>query len=435
MFMIIAVFLQKFYQRPMKHILHNIKACFLLLLLIATTLPVMAQKSGNKPFTVVIDAGHGGVDPGALGRKSKEKDINFKVSNLLGDMIKEAYPEVKVIYTRTTDVKIPLARRADIANKANANLFISIHSNASKNRSANGCQTFTLGAGSDAEAKAAAMYENEVILSEENFEETYKGFDPRSSESYIIFELMRSHDMEQSVKLAEMVQRGMVKSSALNDRGVSSAGFLVLHRTVMPSILVELGFISNKSDENFIGSEEGQNKLVKGLFNGFAEYYELYGKGKENMKKAEEERKVAQKKEETAAAKKKEEPAPKKKKEDTKKKKEEAKNKKAENNNKAQAVNKEAKKNDGKPIFKIQVLASERKLRSNDECFNGLEVECYKDNGIYKYTYGESDSYDDIVKQKKEIAEKFKGAFIIAFLNGERISTNEAIGLYKKQKK
>ena len=282
MFVIIAVFLQKFYQRPMKHLLHNIKACFLLLLFVATALPLMAQKSGNKTFTVVIDAGHGGVDPGALGRKSKEKDINFKVSNLLGDMIKEAYPEVKVIYTRTTDVKIPLARRADIANKANANLFISIHSNASKNRNANGCQTFTLGAGSDAEAKAAAMYENEVILSEENFEETYKGFDPRSSESYIIFELMRSHDMEQSVKLAEMVQNGMLDKTSLTDRGVSSAGFLVLHRTVMPSILVELGFISNSKDENLISSKEGQEKLAKGIFNGFAEYYELYGKSKEN---------------------------------------------------------------------------------------------------------------------------------------------------------
>ena len=121
--------------------------------------PAMAQKSGKKPFTVVIDAGHGGVDPGALGKKSQEKNINFKVSNRLGELIKEAYPEVKIIYTRTTDVKIPLARRADIANKANANLFISIHSNASKNRNANGCQTFTLGAGSDAEAKALALLE------------------------------------------------------------------------------------------------------------------------------------------------------------------------------------------------------------------------------------------------------------------------------------
>ena len=397
MFVIIAVFLQKFYQRPMKHLLHNIKACFLLLLFVATALPVMAQKSGSKTFTVVIDAGHGGVDPGALGRKSKEKDINFKVSNLLGDMIKEAYPEVKVIYTRTTDVKIPLARRADIANKANANLFISIHSNASKNRNANGCQTFTLGAGSDAEAKAAAMYENEVILSEENFEETYKGFDPRSSESYIIFELMRSHDMEQSVKLAEMVQNGMLDKTSLTDRGVSSAGFLVLHRTVMPSILVELGFISNSKDENLISSKEGQEKLAKGIFNGFAEYYELYGKSKEN--------KAGNK--ENKAGNKKSEDAPKKTASTT---------------------------GSDKPVFKIQIMVTDSKLKSNDKRLKGLDADYYTEKGVYKYTYGESEDYNEIAKIKKQISDKFKDAFIIAFLNGEKINTGKAIEMFKKQK-
>ena len=404
MFVIIAVFLQKFYQRPMKHLLHNIKACFLLLLFVATALPLMAQKSGNKTFTVVIDAGHGGVDPGALGRKSKEKDINFKVSNLLGDMIKEAYPEVKVIYTRTTDVKIPLARRADIANKANANLFISIHSNASKNRNANGCQTFTLGAGSDAEAKAAAMYENEVILSEENFEETYKGFDPRSSESYIIFELMRSHDMEQSVKLAEMVQNGMLDKTSLTDRGVSSAGFLVLHRTVMPSILVELGFISNSKDENLISSKEGQEKLAKGIFNGFAEYYELYGKSKENK---------AGNKESSSSGKK-----------------SEASGKKSEDAPKKTAS---APASD-KPVFKIQIMVTDSKLKSNDKRLKGLDADYYTENGVYKYTYGESEDYNEIAKIKKQISDKFKDAFIIAFLNGEKINTGKAIEMFKKQK-
>ena len=362
-----------------------------LLLLLFMTVPAMAQKSGKKPFTVVIDAGHGGVDPGALGKKSQEKNINFKVSNRLGELIKEAYPEVKIIYTRTTDVKIPLARRADIANKANANLFISIHSNASKNRSANGCQTFTLGAGSDAEAKAAAMYENEVILSEENFEETYRGFDPRSSESYIIFELMRSHDMEQSVKLAEMVQRGMVKSSALNDRGVSSAGFLVLHRTVMPSILVELGFISNSKDESVIASKEGQEKLARGIFNGFAEYYRLYGKSKETAK--------------AAAA----QPEP--------------------------AKEESTTERSGRPVFKIQIMTSDKELGSKDKRFKGLKADCYKENGIYKYTHGESEDYNEILKLKREIADKFKDAFIVAFLDGKKTDTRQAIELFKKQTK
>ncbi|MBO7193879.1 MAG: N-acetylmuramoyl-L-alanine amidase [Bacteroidaceae bacterium] len=351
----------------------------------------MAQKSNKKPFTVVIDAGHGGVDPGALGSKSQEKKINYSVSKRLGEMINKKYPEVKVIYTRTTDVKIPLAKRADIANKANANLFISIHSNASKNKSAHGCQTFTLGAGSDAEAKAAAMYENEVILSEDNFEETYKGFDPRSSESYIIFELMRSHDMELSVKFADMVQNGMVNSTSLNDRGVSSAGFLVLHRTVMPSILVELGFITNKKDENLIASKEGQEKLAKGIFKGFSEYYELYGKSKESKKSASTQ--------------------------------EAAKEKKISANT-----------ND-RPVFKIQIMASDSKLKSDDKRFKGLSVDYYTENGIYKYTYGESEDYNKILQMKKEITGKFKDAFIIAFLNNEKINTRQAIEIFKKQSK
>ena len=377
----------------MKNTFYYIKTILLLLLLALSVPQSVAQKQSKKPFTVVIDAGHGGVDPGALGRKSQEKNINYSVSKMLAELINEEYPEVKVIFTRTKDVKIPLAKRADIANKANANLFISIHSNASKNKKANGCQTFTLGAGSDAEAKAAAMYENEVILTEDNFEETYKGFDPRSSESYIIFELMRSHDMELSVKLAEMVQSGMVESSKLYDRGVSSAGFLVLHRTVMPSILVELGFISNSKDEKLISSKEGQMKLARGIFNGFAEYYELYGKSKEPKRE---------------------------------------KTKKLEK--KTVAAESKSQEND-RPVFKIQVMTSSSKIKSNDKRHKGLDTDFYVENGVYKYTYGESEDYNEILKLKKSIADKFKDAFIIAFLNGKKMNTRDAIEMFKKQKK
>ena len=383
----------------MGHILRNLRFALLFLLLTLTTAQAVAQKGGKKTFTVVIDAGHGGVDPGALGKKSQEKNINFTVSNMLGEMIKKAYPEVKVIYTRTTDVKIPLARRADIANKANANLFISIHSNASTNKSANGCQTFTLGAGIDAEAKAAAMYENEVILTEDNFEETYKGFDPRSNESYIIFELMRSHDMELSVKLAEMVQKGMLGNTTLNDRGVSAAGFLVLHRTVMPSILIELGFITNSKDEGIIASKEGQAKLAKGIFNGFAEYYELYGKSKEEK----ESKSTAAKQGGT----------------------DKGKEAKVESNA----------KNSGKPVFKIQIMAADSKLASDDKRFKGLKTGYYKENGIYKYTHGESEDYNKILQLKKQISDKFADAFIVAFLNGEKINTRQAIEIFKRQTK
>ncbi len=355
---------------------------------------VHAQKKGKKkPFTVVIDPGHGGVDPGALGRKSKEKDINMSVSKLLASMIDEKHPEVKVIFTRTTDVKIPLVQRADIANNANADLFISIHSNAAKSKTANGCETFTLGAGSSVEAKAAAMYENEVILSEDNFEDIYKGFDPRSSESYIIFELIRNHDMELSAEIAQLVQNGMVKNTKLNNRGVSSAGFLVLHRTVMPSILVELGFITNSNDENVISSKEGQKKLAKGIFEGFSRYYETYGKAKEKEcdEKPAVKAEVESKKEEKKAV-------------------------------------------AGMPVFKVQILASANKLDKNDRRLQGLNATYYSENGMYKYTYGESASYEEILEIKKEISAKFKEAFIVAFIDGKKTNTQEAIRIYQKQK-
>ena len=367
-----------------------------MLLLMLYVPQAVAQKKGKeKPFTVVIDPGHGGVDPGALGRKSKEKDINMNVSKLLASMIDDKYPEVKVIFTRTTDVKIPLVQRADIANKANADLFISIHSNASKSKTANGCETFTLGAGSSVEAKAAAMYENEVILSEDNFEEIYKGFDPRSSESYIIFELIRNHDMELSAEIAQMVQVGMVKESKLTNRGVSSAGFLVLHRTVMPSILVELGFITNSKDENLIASKEGQKKLAKGIFEGFSKYYEIYGQKKEKS------------------------------------------------NDKSVVKTNESKKNNttpqkevskDKPVFKLQIFASSSKLAPGDKRFKGEKAQYYTENGVYKYTIGESNSYEEIQQIKRNLSEKFKEAFVVAFLNGKKINTQEAVKISQKQK-
>ena len=226
---------------------------YIVALMLAMPNEASAQNKKKEQFVLVIDPGHGGKDPGAIGRRgNKEKTINLNVSKAVGNIIKEKYPEVKIIYTRSTDVYIPLMQRANIANRAKADLFISIHTNASKSRQARGCETFTLGAGSNAEAKAAAKYENEVILQEENFEQVYNGFDPRSSESYIIFELLRGHDMEKSVSCAEKIQRKMVTRSKLNNRGVSSAGFLVLHQTAMPSILVELGFISNPTEENFL---------------------------------------------------------------------------------------------------------------------------------------------------------------------------------------
>ena len=382
---------------PITRHIHKTITTLLILLLIAT--PSFADKAneGKRAFTLVIDAGHGGKDPGAIGKKAREKAINLNVALALGEMIKNSYPEVNIVYTRKTDKWVSLMDRAAIANKAKADLFISIHTNASKSRSARGCETFTLGSGSSAEAKNAAMYENEAILLEDNFKETYKGFDPRSTESYIIFELIRSHDIEKSINCAEAIQKKMVGRSKLPNRGVSNAGFLVLHQTAMPSILVELGFITNAAEEQFLASTSGQQSLTKGIFEGFSAYYKQYG-GKGVSQSA-----PAGKKNATAAT-----------------------------TAETTVTNQTATGN--APVFKIQILASDTKLKSNDKRLKGLKADFYKEKGLYKYTYGATTDYYEILSMRKKIASKFKEAFIVAFRDGEKMETQKAINEYKKNK-
>ncbi|MBP3613157.1 MAG: N-acetylmuramoyl-L-alanine amidase [Bacteroidaceae bacterium] len=379
-------------------------ALLCLILLCAATVSTQAQKAKNRPFTLVIDAGHGGKDPGAIGRRgTKEKHINLSVAKLFGKAVANKYPEIKIIYTRSKDVFIPLNQRAKIANQAKADLFISIHTNASKNRSARGCETFTLGAGSSAEALAAAKYENEVILKEENFEATYNGFNPSSTESYIIFELLRGHDMEKSVSCAEHIQNRMVMRSKLPNRGVSSAGFLVLHQTAMPSILIELGFISNSAEEKLLASSNGQEKLVKGIFEGFCNYYEEYKKTKLDDKK--ESKPVINEVTEPVT-----------------------------NNESAEApiITEEqtAPQNNitekkSLPVFKVQILASDKKLKVGDSRFKGEKVDYYYENRMYKYTCGASTDRNEIERLRRRLAKKFKGAFVIAFINDKRVDINK----------
>lgn len=371
-------------------------------------------RDGKSAFTLVIDAGHGGNDPGAVGRKAKEKTINLNVALALGKMINNAFPEVNVIYTRKTDKRVSLMDRAAIANRAKADLFISIHTNASKSRKARGCETFTLGSGSSAEAKKAAMYENEAILLEDNFQETYKGFDPRSTESYIIFELIRSHDMEKSIHCAEAIQKKMVGRSKLPNRGVSNAGFLVLHQTAMPSILVELGFITNSTEEAFLSSSSGQQALTKGIFEGFSAYYKQYGAVKTSSAKPQKPATTATatakpKQTATTAAKPKQTTAP-----------------------AAKAAQNTA--GTSAPVFKIQILTSDKQLAAKDKRLKGLKAEYYKEKGLYKYTHGSSENYNEILALRKKIAPQFKEAFIIAFRDGVKIDTQEAIKEFKQKK-
>ena len=397
----------------MKYI-NYILLLFLLLMPASVTVFGAPARDGKSAFTLVIDAGHGGNDPGAVGRKAKEKVINLNVALALGKMINSSFPEVNVVYTRKTDKRVSLMDRAAIANKAKADLFISIHTTASKSRKARGCETFTLGSGSSAEAKKAAMYENEAILLEDNFQETYKGFDPRSTESYIIFELIRSHDMEKSIHCSEAIQKKMVGRSKLPNRGVSNAGFLVLHQTAMPSILVELGFITNSTEEAFLSSSSGQQALTKGIFEGFSAYYKQYGAVKTSSAKPQKPATTATatakpKQTATTAAKPKQTTAP-----------------------AAKAAQNTA--GTSAPVFKIQILTSDKQLAAKDKRLKGLKAEYYKEKGLYKYTHGSSENYNEILALRKKIAPQFKEAFIIAFRDGVKIDTQEAIKEFKQKK-
>ncbi|MBP5514800.1 MAG: N-acetylmuramoyl-L-alanine amidase [Bacteroidaceae bacterium] len=234
--------------------------------------------TGNaSAYTLVIDAGHGGKDAGALGFISKEKDINLAIALEFGRLVEQNCPDVKVVYTRKTDTFIELDERARIANRNKADLFVSIHTNSTAagkaGTQARGTETYTLGMHNAAANLAVAMRENSVIMLEANYEEKYEGFDPKSSESYIIFELMQDEYMKQSVKFAGLVQQQFATHAGRVNRGVHQAGLLVLRATSMPGVLVEVGFINNKNEEQFLNTKDGIAKMSRSIFNAFKSYY------------------------------------------------------------------------------------------------------------------------------------------------------------------
>lgn len=235
--------------------------------------------AADRKFTLVIDAGHGGHDAGALGRFSKEKNINLKVALAFGRYVESNCPDVKVVYTRKTDVFIPLHERANISNRNKADLFISIHTNAlPKGKIARGLETYTLGMNRASDNFDVAARENSVILIEKDYKQRYEGFDPRSSESYIMFEFMQDKNMAQSVELAKVVQRRACASSGRLNKGVKQAGFLVLRETSMPSCLIELGFITTPEEEQYLNSAAGIDALGKGIYQAFADYRSKFDK-------------------------------------------------------------------------------------------------------------------------------------------------------------
>lgn len=393
------------------------------------TSPFGISSAIAKDFVVVIDAGHGGHDPGAVGKISKEKNINLSVALKLGKQIKRNCSDVKVIYTRERDVFIPLDRRAEIANDAKADLFISIHTNAlANNRVTKGASTWTLGlAKSDANLEVAKR-ENSVILYENDYKTRYAGFNPNSAESYIIFEFMQDKYMSQSVHLASLVQKHFRHSCQRVDRGVHQAGFLVLKASAMPSILVELGFISTPDEERYLNSETGTTTLADGIFRAFLAYkreQEIRLNGSSNTILPEDVPDPVQEEVMDTAA------------NETLEKEESPEVTTPKRPQRPQQVEKavSAQTESSGIVFKIQILTSSKPLAQNDKRLKGLKgVDYYKEGGIYKYTYGDSPDYNKVLRTKRTIAAQFKDAFIIAFKDDQKMNVNTAIDEFKRKR-
>jgi N-acetylmuramoyl-L-alanine amidase len=395
-----------------------------------------------KDFTVVIDAGHGGHDPGAIGKKGKEKSINLNVALKLGELIRKGCDDVHIVYTRKTDVFIPLDRRAQIANNAKADLFISIHTNSvAKGNTARGTETYTLGLHRTEENLEVAKKENSVILIEDNYEQRYAGFNPNSSESYIMFEFLQDKNMEKSVQLATLVQRQFKSTAKRIDKGVHQAGFLVLRATSMPSVLIELGYISTPDEESYLLSEAGSSALAESIYKAFVAYKKTAKSGQTGAKVKATEPETPEPEAMEAPATDmvptadQQEEAPRTAQEQPRKTAGSAKG-----SGTAKATGSAAKGSGssaakGKPVFKIQILTSSTELPKGSKKLKGLiPVSYYKEGGIYKYTYGESTDYNKILRTKREITAKFKDCFIIAFKDGKKTDVNAAIKEFKNSK-
>ncbi|MDO4191579.1 MAG: N-acetylmuramoyl-L-alanine amidase [Bacteroidales bacterium] len=387
----------------------------LYLLVLLCTLPLQA-----KNFIVVIDPGHGGKDPGAVGFGGQEKDINLKVAQKLGALITEKYKDVTVMYTRTTDKYVTLKERPEMANKANADLFISIHTNAAESSSAYGCECWVRGVDKTTANLAVVQRENSVILMEDNYQEKYQGFDPKSTDSQIMFELMQDIYSRNNIKIAQSIQNELIKIKR-HDRGVRQAGFWVLHQTKMPSLLVELGFITNSSEAKYMLSDAGQTALANAILKGFVEYKKFYDSTSGNKITM----KATPNNQEVATNTKIEQPQTKKEPVENPQKNEE---KTAKESTTTTIEGDATSKNE--VIYKVQILASTKPIKAGDSQFKGLKnCEFYQEGNYYKYTYGNTSSYGEIVKIRKEVVEKFPEAFIIAFHKGKKISLQEAKAL------
>ncbi|MBL7888602.1 MAG: N-acetylmuramoyl-L-alanine amidase [Bacteroidia bacterium] len=397
--------------------------------------------------TVVIDAGHGGKDPGCHGAKYKEKDVALAVSLKLGAYIEENFKDVKVVYTRKTDVFLELQQRAEIANKAKADLFICIHCNSACYRDKKlkkdvckdevaGAETYVMGIKNEQGKLDVAKRENSAILLEDNYVQKYDGFDPNSDESYIIMSMFTDTYLNQSLSFAQKVQKQYKTKAGRVDKGVKRASLWVLWRTYMPSVLTEIGFLTNPEEEQFLGSAKGQDYIASSLFRAFREYKdEVEGTVKkydDNFEKQESYKLSKEDSLEVAELRKALKPSVKEgdtedstlvKEEKTIDKKEEDK-KEIKKEEKKEVVDKKESDVKAAPIvYKVQIASSDKKIPLDSDKFKGVEKPGeYQDKGIYKYTAGEYSKQEDAVRLQALLRKQgFKDAFVIAMQDGKRI--------------
>jgi N-acetylmuramoyl-L-alanine amidase len=361
-----------------------------MLFLFFVPLNIYASKPGPKTdgeWVIVIDPGHGGRDPGSLGSLTKEKDINLAIALKTGKYIKDNIKNVTVVYTRDDDSTVDLIERPRIANKNNADLFISIHSNWWKTKNVIGAETYIMGPAKDQDNLEVAMKENEVILLEDDYTTKYQGFDPKSPESYIMFTLMQNVFQKQSIDLASKIQSQFTERVDRNDRGVKQAGFWVLFNTTMPSVLVETGFISNPSEERFLNSQHGQDYLASAIFRACREYMnEIDLRSSISVKGPEIK--------DTVNA---------------------------------------GSLPESKMVFMVQVATSSSRTEIRPENFKGIKdiVEINAEDR-YKYATGSFEQYPDAVKYRKKIETTYPDAFVIAVKDNKILPLQQALEQKKK---
>jgi len=385
----------------------------------------LSMDGATKRFTLCIDAGHGGRDAGAVGKMSKEKNLTLRYALAFGRIIEQNCPDVQVVYTRKTDRFVELWQRAEIANKAKADLFVSVHINSLPGkRIARGYQTYTLGRSRRdgnthgfEENLEVAKRENAVILYEKDYQQHYEGFDPNSPESNILFELIQDKNMENSISLAKFMQKHVCAETGRKNGGVYQDNLCVLRKASMPACLMELGFISTSDEESFLNSADAVRQYSRGFYKAFVAYKNKVAPGTSAAYRP-------LKQEEVEPQQVASEPEP-------------AETTEAPAMQNVSSLMANPAPNDGsQPVFKVQILANAGKLKKNSPLLKGrTDADFYKEGNMYKYTVGASTDYQQIYQLRKSLLNKFPQAFIIAFQDGVKVDVNEARRKSKGKKK